>query len=95
MRAVGSLLLSPVDSVAVVLSDASQGDRIDIPTKNNVVVRTDVPAGHKIAVVPIGEDDVVLKYGEPIGVASRPIARGEHVHVHNLQSARAGRPDVN
>ena len=94
MRAIPSLLLSPLDSVAVALSDASKGDRLEIPTQHDVVAQTDIPAGHKVAVGPIGEGEVVLKYGEPIGVASRPIARGEHVHVQNLRSARAGRRDV-
>jgi altronate dehydratase len=93
MTVIRSLLLSPVDSVAVALSDASKGDRIEIPTQDDVVTQTDIPGGHKVAVVPISEGEVVLKYGEPIGVASRSIARGEHVHVQNLRSARAGRRD--
>ncbi|MEW5935370.1 MAG: SAF domain-containing protein, partial [Bacillota bacterium] len=33
----------------------------------------------------------VIKYGVAIGVAERAIAPGEHVHVHNLKSARWGR----
>jgi altronate dehydratase small subunit len=31
----------------------------------------------------------VIKYAEVIGVASRPISVGEHVHVHNVESVRA------
>jgi hypothetical protein len=30
----------------------------------------------------------VLKYNETIGIASAPIAAGEHVHVQNVRSAR-------
>ena len=90
MRAIRSLLLSPVDSVAVVLSDAAKGDRIEVPAIGEVVAWTDIPAGHKVAISPIGEGEVVIKYGEQIGVTSRPIARGDHVHVQNLRSARAG-----
>jgi altronate hydrolase len=48
-----------------------------------------VPAGHKIALMPIAAGEVVLKYGQPIGVASRAIAAGEHVHGHNLEMAQA------
>jgi len=33
-----------------------------------------------------------VKYGEPIGIATRDIRSGQHVHVHNLESAR-GRGD--
>ena len=34
-----------------------------------------------------------MKYGEEIGVASREISAGNHVHVHNLDSMR-GRGDL-
>jgi altronate dehydratase small subunit len=36
--------------------------------------------------------DSIIKYGEVIGVATREIAPGQHVHVHNLESRR-GRGD--
>ncbi|NEK55294.1 altronate dehydratase, partial [Rhizobium leguminosarum] len=49
-----------------------------------VVTLSDVPSGHKIAVRPIAEGDMVLKYGQVIGRASREIAAGEHVHLQNL-----------
>ncbi len=29
----------------------------------------------------------ILKYGMPIGIATRNIAAGEHVHIHNIRSA--------
>ena len=34
----------------------------------------------------------VLKYGQLVGKASKAIKPGEHVHVHNVESAR-GRGD--
>ena len=30
-----------------------------------------------------------MKYGEEIGMASSDIQKGEHVHIHNLESMRA------
>ena len=36
--------------------------------------------------------DEIVKYGQVIGHASKAIAVGEHVHVHNVESAR-GRGD--
>ena len=36
----------------------------------------------------LGAGEVVLKYGQPIGVATQPIAAGEHVHVHNVKTKR-------
>jgi altronate hydrolase len=45
---------------------------------------TDVPSGHKVALVDIPRGTHVRKYGEVIGVATDDIAAGSHVHVHNL-----------
>lgn len=39
--------------------------------------------GHKVALRDIAEGEAVVKYGVAIGRATRPVARGEHVHVHN------------
>lgn len=33
----------------------------------------------------------ILKYGQVIGRASRPLKAGEHAHVHNIESARLTR----
>ncbi|WP_193166198.1 UxaA family hydrolase [Microbulbifer hainanensis] len=45
---------------------------------------TAIPAMHKVSVAPIACGESVLKYGQPIGVATRNIAAGEHVHEHNM-----------
>ncbi len=42
-----------------------------------------VPFGHKVALRPIAAGEPVVKYGIAIGRATRDIAAGEHVHVHN------------
>jgi len=49
-----------------------------------------VPAGHKIALRDLAAGARVRKYGETIGRATRPIAAGEHVHVHNLETMLTG-----
>ena len=51
--------------------------------KDNVEIRGD---GHKYALRDIAEGEDVIKYGMPIGHATRPIAKGEHVHVHNVKT---------
>ncbi|NPT43481.1 altronate dehydratase [Paraburkholderia sp. 1N] len=43
-----------------------------------------IPPGHKVATHAIESGQPVRRYGQIIGFASRPIAQGEHVHVHNL-----------
>ena len=44
--------------------------------------------GHKRARRPIAAGEPVVKLGEIIGVASSPIATGEHVHTHNVDPDR-------
>jgi altronate hydrolase len=43
-----------------------------------------IPAGHKIARRAIAAGQSVRRYNQIIGFASKAIAAGEHVHVHNL-----------
>jgi altronate dehydratase small subunit len=56
-------------------------------------VADDIPFGHKFALRDIAQGELIIKYGEEIGVASRDIAQGTYVHVHNLDSMR-GRGDL-
>ena len=48
----------------------------------------DIPIGHKVALTDIKAGDTVWKYGQDIGKAVAPIAKGDHVHVHNVQTKR-------
>lgn len=52
-----------------------------------VELSNDIPKGHKFARRAHQLGEPVLKYGYPIGVASRAITPGEHVHEHNLVTA--------
>jgi len=58
---------------------------------DNVVVCTvsfspDIGIGHKLAGQDIAPGDAIIKYGVPIGTATKPIRAGEHVHMHNMKS---------
>jgi (2R)-sulfolactate sulfo-lyase subunit alpha len=53
-----------------------------------LTARQDVPIGHKIALKDLKTGDTVVKYGQDIGRVVAPIAKGEHVHVHNLKTKR-------
>jgi hypothetical protein len=48
-----------------------------------------VPLCHKLALGDLEIGAAVIKYGQPIGVATAAIRPGSHVHVHNMRSARA------
>ncbi len=53
-----------------------------------VVAQDDIPLGHKLALVDLEDGAEVIEYQQRIGLARRRIRQGEHVHVHNLRSAR-------
>jgi hypothetical protein len=79
-----AVIVDPQDNVATVLVGVSGEEQIVCDGGTSVIAREEIPAGHKVALVPIPEGAVVRKYGHPIGTADRPIAAGEHVHTHNL-----------
>jgi altronate hydrolase len=76
-----TLRLDPRDPIAIALADLSPGDAL---TPHAGIATEAVPFGHKVALEGIALGDVVLRSGQPIGVATVPIAAGLHVHVHNL-----------
>ena len=80
-----ALVLSDKDNVATILGGSERGASIWIGSAG-VPCLDPVPPGHKLAIVPIARGDKIVKFGAPIGTAMRDIARGEHVHVHNVAS---------
>lgn len=81
-----ALLLNPADNVAVARVRLAPGFRLRVAGRE-IEVREEIPAGHKIAIRDIAAGAAVIRYGESIGLASRPIEAGEHVHIHNLNLA--------
>jgi len=57
----------------------------------NLVIQGLIPPGHKVATRTLQAGEVVRRYSQPIGVASRAIRPGEHVHIHNLVMAEPER----
>jgi len=83
------------DSVGVAVKDLKPGEnaRGRCLTENAeylVKILDEIPLGHKIALKDIKENEIVIEYGEGIGIATKDVCKGEHVHVHNLRSARWG-----
>ncbi|MDK1377291.1 MULTISPECIES: UxaA family hydrolase [unclassified Sinorhizobium] len=54
----------------------------------NLKVNEDVPIGHKVALTDLRAGDTAIKYGEDIGRIIADVAKGGHVHVHNLKTKR-------
>jgi (2R)-sulfolactate sulfo-lyase subunit alpha len=53
-----------------------------------LTARQAIPIGHKVALQDLKAGDTVVKYGQDIGRIVAPVAKGEHVHTHNLKTKR-------
>ena len=92
------LKVNPKDNVATIFANGvTDGTMVEVHDPSGQVETIeaigDIPYGHKIALMAISKGDIIVKYGEEIGMASRDIQKGEYVHVHNLDSMR-GRGDL-
>ncbi len=77
----------------VVVEDLTAGTEMHCRvTEDNstftLTVLDDVPIGHKVALTDLGEGDTAVKYGEDIGRVVAAVAKGKHVHVHNVKTKR-------
>ena len=90
-----AIVIDGRDNVATAVDHLAAGETMETVADglcSTVVLRTDIPFGHKYALEPIPAGGPVIKYGEIIGVASAAISPGEHVHVHNVEGVK-GRGD--
>ena len=85
---------SPKDNVAVVVVEGLKAgtDAFGVVTETNapfrVAIKDDVPIGHKVALADFKAGDTAIKYGEDIGRITANVAKGRHVHTHNLKTKR-------
>ncbi len=79
------LFLSPRDNVCTAISPITSGVTLQI-NGAKVVVEKSIPLGFKVAACNIAINETIVKYGVPIGSATRDISLGELVHVHNMKS---------
>jgi altronate dehydratase len=84
--------IEPQDTVATALGSIPAGAKVAISDKegrtSTIAVAEAIPPYHKLALREIEAGEEVVKYGHPIGRASRKIEPGEWVHIHNLRSRR-------
>ncbi len=83
------LKINPADNVAVALRPLEKGESLSVDGET-LTLQTPIPAGHKVALQNLSAGDKIIKYGSPIGQATAFIARGSHVHVHNLRTLLSG-----
>lgn len=77
--------INPLDNVAVALTPLQQGTIVTVDNEE-VLLQEDIMQGHKFALQDFAADDVIIKYGNPIGHATIPITKGSWVHTHNLKT---------
>ncbi|MBQ8617306.1 MAG: galactarate dehydratase [Clostridia bacterium] len=73
--------ISEKDNVAIAVQEVKQGTEI-MP---GVVTLSDIPQGHKIALVDIPQDGAIVRYGVELGYALDPIAKGQWINEHMLR----------
>jgi (2R)-sulfolactate sulfo-lyase subunit alpha len=89
-----SILLHELDDdVGVAVTDLKKGSNagtltLEGKSGRSVKLLNNVPLGHKVAMRDIAKDKTVIKYGREIGKAVQAIAKGSHVHTHNLKTMR-------
>ena len=72
-----TIKVHPTDNVAIVVN--SGGLPAGTVFDDGMTLREYVPQGHKVALVDIAPDAPILRYGEVIGYAMKPIPRGSWI----------------
>jgi hypothetical protein len=79
------LFLNPKDNVCTAITPICGATTLQI-SGCTVLVKQNIPLGFKIASCDIPMNQAIVKYGVPIGSATRDIVLGELVHLHNMKS---------
>ncbi len=77
--------IHPKDNVAVALHTIEPGTVFE-----GVTAQTQIPQGHKMALLSLNEGEQVVKYGFSIGHTTAAVAPGQWVHTHNMATNLEG-----
>ncbi len=80
-----AVLVNPKDNIAVAIKEIKAGEAVTGIGDLELQANEDILRNHKVAIAEVAENEPVLKYGERIGFASKPIKAGDWVHSHNLK----------
>ncbi|PKU21470.1 UxaA family hydrolase [Telmatospirillum siberiense] len=75
------IVLHANDDVAIARRKIAAGEVLD---EAGLTAAEDIPLGHKIARRDVAAGNMVKRYNQGIGLATRAIRSGEHVHLQNL-----------
>lgn len=90
------IVLHADDNVGTLTAKMAKGDLVEYEVNGErliVQLVEDIPLGHKAALKDFNAEEHIIKYGEVIGKANRPIKKGALVHIDNVESLR-GRGDL-
>ena len=91
-----AIAIKAEDNVATAIRDLEIGHEAVVGLGEEILrikLSQTVEFGHKLATRDIRRGLDVLKYAAVIGRATQDISKGQHVHVHNVESLR-GRGDL-
>ena len=71
------------DNVAIVVN--ARGLPAGTALADGTVLVEGVPQGHKVALTDLAEGDAVIRYGEVIGYAVKPLPRGSWINEHAVK----------
>lgn len=92
-----AIVINEKDNVATAIVPLKTGATVSLAAQGRsekIKLLSAIPMGHKFALANIAKGADVIKYGEAIGQTTAPIAKGEHVHVHNVVSHRGRKEGV-
>ncbi|MEI8635104.1 UxaA family hydrolase [Vibrio sp. PP-XX7] len=71
--------IHPSDNVAVALSDLVAGQQVTLG-EEVITLQQAIPQAHKVALKTFAENELVMKYGAPIGHTTCPVSVGNTYH---------------
>ena len=83
------LKINPADNVVVAISNLAAGEVICDGDKE-IVLKEDVPAGHKVTLKDFAEGEDVIKYGYPIGHVRSSVEAGKWINENQIQTNLSG-----
>ena len=79
------IVMNETDNVAIARRTLAKGTAV-LFGETRVVLRGEVPVGHKLARRDVAPGEPITRWGFPIGSATAVIRQGDHVHMHNMKS---------
>ena len=73
------------DNVIVAIEPIKKDEHL-LVNNESITAAEDIPAGHKIALNHIAENENIIKYGHVIGCSTTVIPAGSWVHSHNIKT---------